>query len=144
MHCNPGRGPLFLTRCGLAVLAAVLPKGRFISWTQNTTRSWKSCTATTTRWRRSALLRIGTSSVELENKTEKSPSGRWSRGEDSLKMDGFVVGCLSWGWSMREDVGKGVALAFDSQRYDGNKFTWSDTNCAACPTYLKYEMVIWS
>lgn len=91
MHYNPGRGPLFLSRYGLAAFPAILPKGRFTSWTQNATRSWRSCTATTTRWRRSALLRIGTSSVELENTTEKSPSGRWSRGDGCLDVDKVLL-----------------------------------------------------
>lgn len=88
---NALRGPLFLSRYGLAALPAILPKGRFTSWTQNATRSWRSCTATTTRWRRCALLRIGTSSVELENTTEKSPSGRWSRGDGCLDVDKVLL-----------------------------------------------------
>lgn len=88
---NALRGHLFLSRYGLAALPAILPKGRFTSWTQNATRSWRSCTATTTRWQRCALLRIGTSSVELENTTEKSPSGRWSRGDGCLDVDKVLL-----------------------------------------------------
>lgn len=38
MHYKPGSDLPLLSRCGLAVLAAVLPKGRFTLWTWNATR----------------------------------------------------------------------------------------------------------
>lgn len=68
-----------LSRSGSAALVPVQPKGRFTSWTQSATRSWRSCTATATRWRLCALPRIATSWAERGNLTGKWPSGRWNR-----------------------------------------------------------------
>lgn len=68
------------SRCGLDAWGAPQPKGRFTFWTQTHAKYWKSFMATMTRWRHSALLRIGTSSVERVNMMERSLSGRWNRG----------------------------------------------------------------
>lgn len=69
-----------LCRCGSEVLAAAPPKGRSTSWTPSATRSWRSCTATATRWRRSARPRTATSSAGRGKTTARSQSGRWSSG----------------------------------------------------------------
>lgn len=77
---------------------AVQPKGRFTSWTQSGTRSWRSFTAIPTKWQGCAQLRTATSSVELENMMGRSPSGRWSKEAKGLKLGMFYSQSASSHW----------------------------------------------
>lgn len=91
-----------LSRSGSAALVPVQPKGRFTSWTQSATRSWRSCTATATRWRLCALPRIATSWAERGNLTEKWPSGRWNRRNCSLTLSDWFTAPSTRDGNMKE------------------------------------------